>query len=39
MSDRDLARELGAFKMFLDTKGSELSQTSEFLPYYALPYV
>ena len=25
--------------MFLDTKGAELSQTSEFLPYYALPYV
>jgi len=25
MSERDLARELGAFKMFLDTKGSELS--------------
>ena len=27
------------FKRFLDTKGSELSKTSEFLPYYALPYV
>ncbi|CAI2383621.1 unnamed protein product [Moneuplotes crassus] len=27
------------FKKFLDTKGSELSKTSEFLPYYALPYV
>ena len=39
MSERDLVRELGSFKMFLDTKGSELSQTSEFLPYYALPYV
>jgi hypothetical protein len=25
--------------VFLDTKGAELSQTSEFLPYYALPYV
>ena len=23
----------------MDTKGAELSQTSEFLPYYALPYV
>ena len=31
--------ELNAFKYFLDTKGSELSKTSEFLPYYALPYV
>jgi len=38
-SERDLKRELAAFKVFLDTKGSELSQTSEFLPYYALPYV
>lgn len=34
-----MKRELTAFKVFLDTKGSELSQTSEFLPYYALPYV
>ena len=25
--------------MFLDTKGAELSKTSEFLQYYALPYV
>lgn len=39
VGDGDLARELSAFKVFLDTKGSELSQTSEFLPYYALPYV
>lgn len=38
-ADVNLARELSAFKVFLDTKGSELSQTSEFLPYYALPYV
>lgn len=38
-TERDLKRELGAFKVFLDTKGAELSQTSEFLPYYALPYV
>lgn len=37
--EREMKRELGAFKVFLDTKGSELSQTSEFLPYYALPYV
>lgn len=39
LNERDLKRELSAFKLFLDTKGSELSQTSEFLPYYALPYV
>lgn len=39
MHARDLKRELGEFKVFLDTKGAELSQTSEFLPYYALPYV
>jgi len=39
LSERDLKRELAAFKIFLDTKGAELSQTSEFLPYYALPYV
>lgn len=38
-SERDLKRELASFKVFLDTKGGELSQTSEFLPYYALPYV
>mgnify|MGYP001007189928 FL=1 len=31
--------ELQKFKIFLDTKGSELAKTSEFLPYYALPYV
>lgn len=39
LHSRDLKRELGEFKVFLDTKGAELSQTSEFLPYYALPYV
>lgn len=31
--------ELQKFKVFLDTKGAELAKTSEFLPYYALPYV
>ena len=39
MTESELKKELAAFKVFLDTKGSELSQTSEFLPYYALPYV
>lgn len=38
-TEKMLKHELGAFKLFLDTKGAELSQTSEFLPYYALPYV
>jgi len=38
-NDKELRKELGAFKMFLDTKGAELSKTSEFLQFYALPYV
>ncbi len=36
---KELKKELHAFKVFLDTKGAELSKTSEFLPFYALPYV
>lgn len=27
------------YKKYLETKGSELSKTNEFLPYYALPYI
>ncbi|CAK8681084.1 unnamed protein product [Clavelina lepadiformis] len=27
------------FKKYLETKGSDLSQTTEFLPFYALPFV
>jgi hypothetical protein len=38
-NDKELRKELVAFKMFLDTKGAELSKTSEFLQFYALPYV
>lgn len=38
-NQKELKKELHAFKVFLDTKGNELSQTSEFLPFYALPYV
>ncbi len=38
-NDKELKKELNAFKLFLDTKGAELSKTSEFLSYYALPYV
>ncbi len=38
-ANAELRKELAAFKIFLDTKGSELSKTSEFLQFYALPYV
>jgi hypothetical protein len=38
-NEKELKKELQAFKVFLDTKGAELSKTSEFLQYYALPYV
>jgi hypothetical protein len=31
MTGKELKRELGAFKDYLDNKGSELSKTSEFL--------
>jgi len=27
------------FKIFLETKGADLSKTTEFLPFYALPYI
>ena len=30
---------MDAFKQYLDEKGGELSKTSEFLPFYAFPYV
>ena len=38
-NEKELRKELLAFKHFLDTKGAELSKTSEFLQFYALPYV
>lgn len=38
-NQKELMKELSAFKNFLDTKGAELSKTSEFLQFYALPYV
>jgi LisH domain-containing protein ARMC9 len=38
-NEKDLRRELAYFKDFLDSAGSYLSKTSEFLQYYALPYV
>ncbi|KAJ8021710.1 LisH domain-containing protein ARMC9 [Holothuria leucospilota] len=30
---------MSGFKTFLETKGAALSQTTEFLPFYALPFV
>ena len=30
---------MSAFKSFLETQGADLSQTTEFLPFYALPFV
>lgn len=36
---QELERSMRVFKGYLETKGSALSQTTEFLPYYALPYI
>ncbi len=38
-SEKDLKKEQNDFKQYLDTKGAELSRTSEFLAFYALPYI
>jgi len=38
-SEKELKKELLAFRHFLDTNGAELSKTGEFLSFYALPYV
>ncbi|XP_055077216.1 lisH domain-containing protein ARMC9 isoform X2 [Periophthalmus magnuspinnatus] len=35
----DLEERVSLFKQFLETQGAALSQTTEFLPYYALPFV
>lgn len=35
----DLEDRICLFKQFLETRGAALSQTTEFLPYYALPFV
>jgi len=32
-------KNMQEFKSFLETRGATLSQTTEFLPFYALPYV
>ncbi len=36
---KDTEDGMNHFKVFLETAGASLSQTTEFLPYYALPYV
>jgi len=38
-SEQELKQEQIDFKHYLDSKGSELSKTSEFLAFYALPYI
>ncbi|NXA07608.1 ARMC9 protein, partial [Sapayoa aenigma] len=35
----ELEERISYFKAYLETKGAELSQTTEFLPFYALPFV
>lgn len=32
-------KNMQEFKNYLETRGATLSQTTEFLPFYALPYV
>ncbi|XP_078267012.1 lisH domain-containing protein ARMC9 isoform X2 [Rhinoraja longicauda] len=35
----DVEERTSHFKMYLETRGAALSQTTEFLPFYALPFV
>uniref|UniRef100_A0A669QCN6 LisH domain-containing protein ARMC9 n=1 Tax=Phasianus colchicus TaxID=9054 RepID=A0A669QCN6_PHACC len=35
----ELEERISRFKAYLETKGAALSQTTEFLPFYALPFV
>ncbi|XP_014109766.1 PREDICTED: lisH domain-containing protein ARMC9 isoform X3 [Pseudopodoces humilis] len=35
----ELEERISYFKSYLETKGAALSQTAEFLPFYALPFV
>ncbi|XP_057601308.1 lisH domain-containing protein ARMC9 isoform X4 [Hippopotamus amphibius kiboko] len=35
----ELDKRISYFKTYLETKGAALSQTTEFLPFYALPFV
>jgi hypothetical protein len=37
--DYNSATEMQALQQFLQAKGSSLSKTAEFLPFYALPHV
>nr|KAJ3422467.1 LisH domain-containing protein armc9 [Polyrhizophydium stewartii] len=39
MQSYKLESTMDAFKKFLETRGAELCKTSQFLQYYALPYV
>ena len=39
VSQQELKKEQADFKQYLDTRGAELSRTSEFLAFYALPYI
>ncbi|XP_078375388.1 lisH domain-containing protein ARMC9-like isoform X3 [Oculina patagonica] len=36
---QELEQSMQVFKAYLETKGAALSQTTEFLPYYALPFI
>ncbi|XP_041506815.1 lisH domain-containing protein ARMC9 isoform X1 [Microtus oregoni] len=36
---QELEEKISYFKTYLETKGAALSQTTEFLPFYALPFV
>ena len=38
-SDQEQKGEQMDFKAYLDSRGAELSKTSEFLAFYALPYI
>jgi len=38
-SEQELKAEQVDFKNYLDSRGAELSKTSEFLAFYALPYI
>ncbi|XP_062251892.1 lisH domain-containing protein ARMC9 isoform X1 [Platichthys flesus] len=35
----EFEKRIALFRKYLDTRGASLSQSAEFLPYYALPYV
>ncbi|XP_020011848.1 lisH domain-containing protein ARMC9 isoform X3 [Castor canadensis] len=39
LDKQELDEKMSYFKTYLETKGAALSQTTEFLPFYALPFV